>query len=254
MPKNDRLQVSVVAYDEGGPAEVFWARSRDIISTDHEGSFMLHGNGWATFKCWGGEPEMPFVLYIAGNRIVVTMSEDIDVEGLASGAEHVTDTIIFDSAAPNLGRTGELPSYEQVIAIARDLVDTGENAEYTRGVAELIGDCFGIPGLGLGDRAETVTRELLARPVADEHPAERTVKFFPRPPEDHAEPGFRYVVDVIMDWTKDEDGLPRTEHGCGDTPEHAWKVARAIAAAFMYEQEVPATGWPENKIDHVHAG
>lgn len=85
--KNDRLQVSVVAYDDGGTSEVFWSRSGDIIATAHEGSLLLHSDGSATFKCWS-DADVPFVLHITGNRIVVAVDED-----QPPNPEHV----VFDS-------------------------------------------------------------------------------------------------------------------------------------------------------------
>lgn len=87
--KGNRLQVTTVAYDDGGAAEVFWARSADIITMEHEGSFVLCNDGSAWFKFWSDD-EVPYVLHVLGNRVVVAMTENVD------SPPHV-DTIVFDS-------------------------------------------------------------------------------------------------------------------------------------------------------------
>lgn len=62
-----------------------------------------------------------------------------------------------------VGRTPEPepgPSYDQCIAIARDLMGDGENEEYIRGMAELLGDMFGKPGVFLADRRDEILEDL----------------------------------------------------------------------------------------------
>ena len=81
----------------------------------------------------------------------------------------------------------------------------------------------------------------------------RTVDFYLlHEPTDPA-PDYRWQCRVTMSWVKDGDGYSRQENGHGATADEAYALARAIAAAFMYEDTVPADGWPANKIDLVPA-
>jgi polyhydroxyalkanoate synthesis regulator phasin len=64
------------------------------------------------------------------------------------------------------------PTYEQAIRVARDLIEPGENAEYERGMAELIADLWGAEGVLLGDRAVQVMHDILSiDPMAPTAPA-----------------------------------------------------------------------------------
>lgn len=94
--KNDRLQVSVVAYDDGGSSEVFWSRSRDIITMDHEGSVLLGTDGSLHMRLNRDDDE-PFTLSVYGNRIVVRHTEDLSLSPAEGQAE-----IVFDSNALKL--------------------------------------------------------------------------------------------------------------------------------------------------------
>ena len=50
---------------------------------------------------------------------------------------------------------------EQVISLASDLVDDGENVEYTRGVAEMIAYMFPVEGEMPSDRVDEITNEIV---------------------------------------------------------------------------------------------
>lgn len=63
------------------------------------------------------------------------------------------------------------PTYEQAIRVARDLIEPGENAEYERGMAELIADLWGEEGVLLGDRSIQVMHDILSiDPMAPANP------------------------------------------------------------------------------------
>ena len=51
-------------------------------------------------------------------------------------------------------------TYKQAIDAARDLIEDGENVEYTRGICELIGDTWGIDGVLLVDRKDMIAAEI----------------------------------------------------------------------------------------------
>jgi|SRR5215831_335772 len=59
-------------------------------------------------------------------------------------------------------------SYEDVMEIARALVEDGENAEYLRGIAELIGDLYARHEVELGLRTQEVEAELLRKPSEED--------------------------------------------------------------------------------------
>lgn len=93
---------------------------------------------------------------------------------------------------------------------------------------------------------------LLARgPGVFEPAGERTVRFFLIHEPNDCDPDYRWQCRVIMTWALDGDGLPRTENGHGETREHALAMARRIAAAFMFEENVGSEEWPGNDIDHL---
>lgn len=49
-----------------------------------------------------------------------------------------------------------------VMALASDLVENGENKEYTRGISELIAYMFPVEGETPSDRVEEITAQLIA--------------------------------------------------------------------------------------------
>lgn len=103
--KHDRLQVTVVAYDDGGSTEVFWSRSNDILTMNHEGSVQLQPDGSLHMRLNRDDGE-PLSLAVYGNRIVVRHTEDMGdgppsapvVAGMTFDPDlEADDSVIFDS-------------------------------------------------------------------------------------------------------------------------------------------------------------
>lgn len=140
-------------------------------------------------------------------------------------------------------------TYEEITRYARDLVEDGSNVEYTRGMAELIGELFPVHEQALGDRAQDIIADLV--PGRFQTPIERTVTLHPLYEAQDEDPEYRWQCRVHMSWLTDGDGAPREENGHGRTRDEAIAMARRIAAAFMVEPDLPSDVWPANGIDHI---
>lgn len=77
MP-TDRLILHTV-HDDNGSTELYYGRrdddGLDFLEGGHDGSLLFHEDGSITFKAWT-DREIPFVVTIHRNRIVVTRGED----------------------------------------------------------------------------------------------------------------------------------------------------------------------------------
>lgn len=65
---------------------------------------------------------------------------------------------------PTMDQNPTTVSYADAIQVARDLTENGsstqDNPEYTRGIVELLKDCFGYRGVDGGERAEQIEADI----------------------------------------------------------------------------------------------
>lgn len=88
---------------------------------------------------------------------------DPDADTALSRAETTIDTALLEleqSRSLTLD-PASTQTYQQAIRDAADLIDDGENQEYTRGQAELIADLWGKPGVFAADRVEEVLSDII---------------------------------------------------------------------------------------------
>jgi hypothetical protein len=71
--KGNRIITRTVTDDAGG-TELFWARMDGDFELPYDGSLLLGKDGSSTFKCWT-DCEIPVVVHIAGNRVIVAADE-----------------------------------------------------------------------------------------------------------------------------------------------------------------------------------
>lgn len=93
---NNRLVLHTV-HEDNGATEVYWARANDDFLIDVEGSFQFFKDGTASWKCWT-DAEVPVVVAIQANRVVVRVSEDVVGMTEINQREEHRKEIVYDSA------------------------------------------------------------------------------------------------------------------------------------------------------------
>lgn len=68
------------------------------------------------------------------------------------------------------------------------------------------------------------------------------VKFYPLDPD----ASYRWVLDLVFPWLKDEDGLPRLEHGHGKTAREAFKLSEKMMLAYEAAGDLAPDEYPPN--------
>lgn len=70
----DRTIFHTVHTDDGH-TEIYWGRANDDFAFDIEGSLLFHHDGSFTWKATTNE-DVPIVVTIGGNRVIVSADED----------------------------------------------------------------------------------------------------------------------------------------------------------------------------------